>query len=295
MHNLPVAGQDADFAYRLAKLADQITLTRLGAQDLAIQKKPDRSFVTDADRAVELKLRKEILRHQPGDAIYGEEYGPHTGSPTSSPTSSPVTHKPDLTNPANTARPAREWIIDPIDGTASFMRGVPGWATLIALAEHGTVKLGVISAPALKSTWIAAHKQGAWRKTECATEKTSWQRLHVSAVEKLEDASISFQSIAQWRDAGRTKQLLNLTENVWRDRGYGDALAYTLLAEGAIDAVCEHDVKAYDLAAPAILVKEAGGKFTDTNGSETVWGLSALATNALLHELILEKLREEPK
>ncbi|GAA4178980.1 inositol monophosphatase family protein [Gryllotalpicola koreensis] len=255
---------DLDFAHRLADAADAISSARFRANDLRIATKADRTHVTDADQAVERAIRELIAAERPGDAIFGEEYGVEGDS-------------------------NRQWIIDPIDGTANYLRGVPLWGTLIALAVDGEVVAGVASMPALGGQrWWAAKGEGAWKRSGRGSEP---ERLHVSATSRLDEASVSFQSIHQWRDAGYLDQLLALLNDVWRDRAYGDLWSYTLLAEGLIDMVGEFGVKAYDVAPLALLVEEAGGRFTSANGEPGPWHGSALASNGVLHDEVLERIR----
>lgn len=257
----PSPSPDLAFALELADLADSIALPRFRAADLRVDTKPDRTYVTDADLAVERALRERIEAGRPGDGFFGEESG-------------------------RSERGSRRWIIDPIDGTANFLRGVPNWATLIALEVDGAVTTGVVSMPALGSRWFAETDGGAWREDRGADPRP----IRVSGVGELADASLSFQSIAQWRDAGRLPDLLELQQRVWRDRAYGDSWSYMLLAEGLVDIVAEFDVKAYDLAAHVPIVREAGGRFTDVEGSETAWNGSSLATNGALHDAVVSVL-----
>lgn len=260
---------DLNFALSLARTADKISLARFTAKDLRVETKPDRSYVTDADKAVEEALRDRITAERPHDGFFGEESGRNEKAQNSSGT--------------------RQWIIDPIDGTSNFLRGVPNWATLIALSVDEKPVLGVVSAPAFKKTWWASQGEGAWLKHDTAAPK----RLRVSGVQKVSDASLSFQSIAQWRDAGFLEPLLRLSEQVWRDRAYGDMWSYMMLAEGLVDIVGEFDVKPYDLAALVPIVTEAGGRFTDITGAETAWNGSSLATNSLLHKDVLKIMNEK--
>lgn len=254
---------DLEFALQLAELADSIALPRFRAADLRVDTKPDRTHVTDADLAVERALRERIEAERPGDSFFGEESG-------------------------SADRGARRWIIDPIDGTANFLRGVPNWATLIALEVDGQPTVGVVSMPALGARWFAATGVGAWRQDHGGDAR----RIHVSGVRALADASLSFQSIGQWRDAGREDALLALCRQVWRDRAYGDSWSYMLLAEGLLDIVAEFDVKAYDLAAHVPIVREAGGSFTDVDGSPSAWNGSSLATNGALHDAVVAALAD---
>lgn len=253
---------DLAFALELADLADTISLPRFRSADLTVETKPDRTFVTDADQAVEAAIRARIGTERPADGFFGEESGRED-------------------------RGSRRWIVDPIDGTANFLRGVPNWATLIALEVDGTPSVGVVSAPAFGARWWAETGGGSWGLR--AGEQP--RRLRVSAVRELEHASLSFQSIEQWDLAGYLDPLIALSRAVWRDRAYGDMWSYMLLAEGLLDIVAEFDVKAYDLAALVPIVREAGGSFTDIDGSESAWNGSSLATNGALHEAVLSMVR----
>ncbi|GAA4184208.1 histidinol-phosphatase [Gryllotalpicola kribbensis] len=253
---------DLDFAHRLADAADAISTARFRANDLRVATKADRTHVTDADQAVERAIRELITAERPGDAIFGEEYGVEGES-------------------------NRQWIIDPIDGTANYLRGVPVWGTLIALAVDGEVVAGVASMPALRQRWWAAKGEGAWKRTG---RHGGPEQLHVSATRALDEASISFQSIAQWDEAGYLEKLVALTRAVWRDRAYGDLWSYTLLAEGLIDVVGEFGVKAYDLAPLSLIVEEAGGRFTSVTGEPGPWHGSSLASNGLLHDELLRRI-----
>lgn len=272
---------DLELAHELADRADAVSLGRFRAVDLDVQTKPDRTPVTEADLAVERAIRDRLAEERPGDGILGEEFG----------TEGDVT---------------RQWIIDPIDGTANFLRGIPVWGTLIALAIDGVPVVGVASSPAMGRRWWAARGTGAWTIESAAEAGASSneradaasarfpgaRRLHVSAVEELSDASLSFQSLAQWRQAGYLDRLLALGDLVWRDRAYGDLWSYMLLAEGLLDITGEFDVKPYDLAALVPIVEEAGGRFTSITGEPGPWHGSSLATNGRLHDAVLDVLRE---
>jgi histidinol-phosphatase len=275
--------EDLTLALELADLADTVSLTRFRAVDLDVQTKPDRTPVTEADLAVERAIRDRLAAVRPGDGILGEEFGSEGDT-------------------------ARQWIIDPIDGTANFLRGVPVWGTLIALAIDGVPVVGVASAPAMGRRWWAARGMGAWTiaseselgasgdGADAASARfPGARRLRVSGVEQLADASLSFQSLAQWRHAGHLDQLLALSERVWRDRAYGDLWSYALVAEGLIDITGEFDVKPYDLAALIPIVEEAGGRFTSISGEPGPWHGSSLATNGRLHEAVLAALADGTK
>jgi histidinol-phosphatase len=256
--------EDLTLALDLADRADEISLARFRSVDLEISTKPDRTPVTEADLAVERAIRDRLAEVRPDDGVLGEEFGTEGSI-------------------------ARQWIIDPIDGTANFLRGVPVWGTLIALAVDGAPVVGVASAPALGRRWWASAGHGSWTTDAPSAEP---RRIAVSNVTRLADASLSFQSLAQWREAGALDRLLALSERVWRDRAYGDLWSYTLLAEGLIDLVGEFDVKTYDLAALIPIVEEAGGRFTSIDGQPGAQHGSALATNGHLHEAVLAALRE---
>ncbi|MEY4639107.1 MAG: hypothetical protein RLY13_105 [Actinomycetota bacterium] len=251
--------QDLDLALELADIADAISLKRFTALDLHVETKPDLSPVTDADRSVEQALKEKLAEAVPNDALIGEEFG-------------------------NSGSANRTWIIDPIDGTANFMRGVPVWATLIALAVDGKPVVGVVSAPALGKRWWAAPGVGAFaREIDGSTRK-----LSVSAIGDLEHSSLSYNSLQMWDRAGKLNQLIELSRKIWRTRAFGDFWSYMLLAEGSLDIVAEHDLKIYDIAALVPIVEQAGGKFSDLAGELTPESSSVLATNGKLHQLAVE-------
>lgn len=262
-HSFSVA-QDLELALALADAADTISRARFTALDLVVTTKPDRTPVTDADQAVERELRALLATHRPTDGILGEEFGTEGST-------------------------VRQWIIDPIDGTAGFMRGIPIWATLISLAVDGVPVVGVVSSPALGKRWWASLGHGAWSSDE-RTPHAAPTRLRVSGVDSLAEASVSYNSIQQWDQAGQLDALVSLTRQVWRTRAYGDMWSYMLLAEGHLDIAGEFDLKPYDMAALAPIVQEAGGVFTSVSGEPGVWHGSALATNGLLHAATLAVL-----
>lgn len=258
---------DLALALRLADAADAISLERFRSVDLHVTTKPDRTPVTDADQAVERAIREGLAHERPGDGILGEEYGTEKGSG---------------------AGAHRQWIIDPIDGTANFLRGVPIWGTLIALAIDSVPVVGVVSAPALGRRWWGARDCGAHT---IAAGDTQPRRLRVSAVSSLDDAVLSYNSLPGWDDAGRLEPIIGLTRAVWRARAIGDMWSYMLVAEGAIDIAGEFDLQPYDMAALQPIVEEAGGRFTSVDGETGPWHGSALATNGLLHDEVLQRLR----
>jgi histidinol-phosphatase len=248
---------DLNFAFALADLADSITVERFQADDLVVETKPDLTPVTEADRAVEQALRKRIGEERPGHGIVGEEFG--AGRP-------------------GTAR----WILDPIDGTKNYLRGIPVWATLIALEREGRVELGVVSAPALHRRWWAARGEGAY---------VNGRRIRVSQVAELSDAVLSYASLTSWEEHGLGEQFLTLARGCWRTRGFGDFWSHMLVAEGVADLAVEPEVEVWDLAAPQVIVEEAGGRFTNLDGIPTPAGGSVVSSNGLLHDRVLATLR----
>ncbi len=253
--------EDMRLAHVLADQADSISMERFKAQDLQVETKPDLTPVTDADRAIEEQLRISLSRARTRDAVMGEEFG-------------------------TTGHGSRKWVLDPIDGTKNFVRGVPVWATLVALMDGDEAVVGLVSAPALNRRWWAAKGVGAWtgRRLENAV------RCTVSGVRTLADASLSYSSLSGWEERDALDGFLDLTRSVWRTRAYGDFWSYMLLAEGAVDIACEPEVSLWDLAAVDVIVREAGGRFTDLSGAPGPAGGSALATNGALHDLALRTL-----
>ena len=259
--------QDLALAIELAEIADQISLERFYSQDLVVETKPDATPVTDADRSVEAALKAKLKESRPNDSLIGEEYG----------TTGENLH----------GAGSRTWIIDPIDGTANFMRGVPVWATLIALAVDGKPVVGVVSAPAMGRRWWAAPGSGA--KTRHIDGRVA--DIQVSKISDLEHASLSYNSLKLWDENGRLDQLMTLTRKVWRTRAYGDFWAYMLLAEGALEITTEHNLAIYDIAALVPIIEQAGGTITDLDGELTIDSSSVLATNGVLHRTVAELFR----
>src|ERR1700739_1744881 len=245
---------DLTTALTLADRADALTSARFGALDLRVDTKPDLTPVTDADRAVETELREELWRERTRDSVVGEEFG------------------------GTTAFSGRQWIIDPIDGTKNFVRGVPVWASLIALLEDGVPSVGVVSAPALQRRWWAARGRGAFATVDSGPLRP----LSVSSVAQLDSASLSFSSLSGWAQRGLRDRFIDLTDAVWRVRAYGDFLSYCLVAEGAVDIAAEPEVSVWDLAALDILVREAGGQLTSLDGIAGPHGGNAVANNGVL-------------
>ncbi len=283
---------DLRLALTLADAADAISTERYRSADLHVSLKPDRTHVTDADQAVERAIRAGIESERPDDSFYGEEYGDdaaETETETGTGTGTGTDAAGDATA-AGRARavPHRQWIVDPIDGTANFLRGVPVWATLISLVVDGVPVLGVVSAPALGRRWWASTGGGAFSSEHGTTP------LRVSGVRDLAAASLSYNGLDYWMDAGRLEQLLDLTRKVWRVRAYGDFWSYMLVAEGAVDMAGEFDLQPYDMAAVMSIIEEAGGRFTSADGEAGPWHGSALATNGLLHDDVLAVITASP-
>ncbi len=254
---------DLSLALDLLDAADQVTSLRFGALDLRVEAKPDHTPVTDADTTVEALVRRRLAAERPTDGVLGEEEG------------------------ETRAGAGRRWVLDPIDGTKNFLRGVPVWATLLALEVDGEVVVGAASAPALGRRWWGSAGAGAFMTAPLAPRP---RRLQVSGVGVLVDASLAYASLNGWQERGRLDGFLELTRSVWRTRAYGDFWSHLLVAEGAVDVACEPEVSRWDLAALDIVVREAGGRFTDLSGQPGPGGGSAVASNGLLHDEVLALL-----
>ena len=263
----PRPGYDDDLrlAHVIADQVDGLTMERFRAQDLHVETKPDLTPVTDADRSAEELIRAQLGRARPRDAVHGEEL-------------------------ADTGHGPRRWVVDPIDGTKNFVRGVPVWATLLALMEGDEVVVGLVSAPALSRRWWAATGSGAWTGRSLSAARP----VHVSAVDRLADASLSYSSLSGWEAQGRLPAFLDLTRKVWRTRAYGDFWSHVLVAEGAVDISAEPELALHDMAALVPIVTEAGGRFTSVRGVPGPNGGSALVTNGRLHDEVLELLDPLP-
>jgi histidinol-phosphatase len=262
-----VTDWDADLrlAHDLANAADLLTTARFLAGDLVVESKPDLTPVTDADRTVEREMRAHLERSRPEDSILGEEYGV-TGSGT------------------------RRWVIDPIDGTKNYVRGVSVWATLIALQQDDKTVVGVVSAPALGRRWWAATGGGAW--TGSSTRDA--RQCRVSRVAELADAYLAYSSLFGWEKRDQLPQFIELLRRVWRTRAFGDFWSHMMVAEGAIDASCEPELSLWDTAALQVIVTEAGGRFSDLSGVDRTDGGSLVCTNGLLHDAVLDILGSQP-
>jgi histidinol-phosphatase len=245
---------ELQFAIQLADLADAITLPHYTNRSFSLDWKANRTEVTEADRDTESAISTEVLHQRPTHCFYGEEHG--VAGDSSSPW---------------------RWIIDPIDGTSNFVRGIPVWATLVSLthAEHGAV-VGVVSAPAMGRRWWAARGLGAF---------ADGRRIHVSDVADIAEAQVSVTFAKGWDELGLTGELVKLQQTAFRARGFGDFWQHMLVAEGAVDlAVDAVGLQEYDLAAVMVVVEEAGGTFTDRHGVRTYSSDTAVSSNGRLHE-----------
>jgi histidinol-phosphatase len=235
---------DLEFAHTLADVADAITLTRFRAADLRVETKPDLTPVSEADRAAEEAIRVHVATSRQGESVLGEEFGDDGG---------------DV-----------RWIVDPIDGTTSYVRGVPVWATLLALEREGGVELGFVSAPALGRRWWALRGHGAF---------AAGDRCRVSAIARIEDAAVSTTSARRMPEGWRT-----IVARAWSNRGLGDFWQHCLVAEGSLDIACDPVMQVWDYAAVQLLVEEAGGRCTTFAGGAPAAGESFVTTNGLLHD-----------
>lgn len=253
---------DLDLALRIADAADAVAVSRYLATDLVVETKPDATPVTEADKATEETIRALLARERPGDAVLGEEFG-------------------------SGGQADRRWIIDPIDGTKNYLRGVPVWSVLIALEADGEVVVGVASAPALGRRWWASRGGGAFTRDVDGRVR----QIRASAVAALADASFSYSDEDDWVPAGHLPALRELVATCWRVRAYGDFLSHVLVAEGAVDVAAEVGLKTWDVAALIPIVTESGGQITTFDGGAAVQGGSTLSTNGHLHEAALGMLR----
>ena len=254
---------DLALALLIADRADAITMDRFNARDLVVETKPDLTPVSDADRAVELMIRDLVAAERAGDGVLGEEY-------------------PELVGDAG-----RRWIVDPVDGTKNFVRGVPVWATVIGLQDdQGRMVVGVVSAPALARGWWATLGGGAWVNEPGSAEP---RRITVSKVSSLGDASLSY-SDANWEPSANQPQWDSLISSVWRSRAYGDFWSHLLVAEGAVDIAAEPELNLYDIAGVSLIVTEAGGRFTGVDGVDGPDRGSGVSSNGLLHDAVIAAL-----
>ena len=253
---------DLKLAFELADTAAGITMARYRSSDLVVETKPDMTPVSESDKACELALRERLAAVRSQDRVIGEEFG-------------------GADDAAGARARGRAWVIDPIDGTKSYVRGMDTWTTLIALLEDGEVKLGVVSMPAMGKRWWAVRGGGAY---------ADGRRLAVSGVRELGQAQFVWSGIEEWDAVGRLQRVVDLGRRCWRTRGVGDSWQYMLVAEGAAEIATDPQATLWDLAAVSIVVEEAGGRFTSLDGVGGPGGGSGLATNGALHEEALAAL-----
>ena len=252
---------DLELALAMADAADALSMRYYLSSDLVVTTKPDATPVTEADQAVERLLRERLGTQRPADAIVGEEFG-GDGALAS----------------------GRRWIVDPIDGTKNYLRGVPVWSTLIGLAVDHEYVVGVVSAPAMGRRWWAAAGGGAWTRDV----NGDIRQIHVSGVGSLSDASFSYSDAVDWdRHSATPGALQRIIETTWRQRGYGDFLSHMLVAEGAVDIGAEPTLSPWDMAALIPVIEEAGGRVTGYNGGDPLAQTSCLSTNGVLHDQVL--------
>jgi histidinol-phosphatase len=261
-------GAALEVGLEAADAADAISLGSF-RRSISVETKPDASFVTEADTAVERAIRGRIAARFPDDGLVGEEYG------------------------TSLSESGRRWIIDPIDGTHNYMRGVPIYATLLALELGGELAVGVVSAPALQRRWFSWAGGGAWA---AATGIDGWDPasahpISVSETSTLEQASLVYSSLPSLTESGLAPGFQGLLGRVWRDRGLGDFYGYMLVAEGAAEAMVEADLKIWDLAGPRAVLQHAGGRATDLRGGSQMPERGVVATNGRLHELLVAALQ----
>jgi histidinol-phosphatase len=258
-----------DAALGWCDVADAIAL-RWFRQNPVTTRKPDRSFVTEADTAVERLIRERIADAFPGHGVVGEEYGAE-----------------------GTAASVR-WIVDPIDGTHNFLRGIPVFGTLLGVERDGELQAGIISAPAMGARWYAWRGGGAWAAGPFAGADRSGspRRLRVTAIDRLDEAQVIYASTQEIIGGGQAPGFSRMLQSAWRERGFGEFWGYGLVAEGAAEVMLEVGLKIWDIAAPAVLVEEAGGRVTDVQGRRILDGGTTLATNGALHEDVVRILAE---
>jgi histidinol-phosphatase len=254
-----------DLALSIADEADD--LARAGfRRDIRVETKPDRTLVSETDRAIERAARERIRAAHPGHGLVGEEYGTQDGDASI------------------------RWYIDPIDGTHNFVRGVPLFGTLLAAERDGAMEVAVISAPALRDRWYAWRGGGAWAIH--ANDPARPARIHVSRVAAIANAQVLYGSRGDIGESGRMPGFDSLVAEAWRDRGFGDFWGYALVAEGAAEAMIEADLSPWDAAAPSLLVEEAGGRWTDIDGQRKIDSGTFIVTNGTLHDEVLGRLRD---
>ena len=251
-------------AHDACDAADEIARSHF-RRDLEITTKPDRTFVTQADTAIEREIRARIAAAHPDHGLVGEEYGVEDGGATT------------------------RWYIDPIDGTHNFIRGVPLFGTLLAVEREGELQAAVMSAPALHARWWARRGGGAWSRS---IDDAAPRRIGVSGIATLRDAQLLYGSSHEIEKSGRAPGFHALLGEVWRERGFGDFWGYALVAEGAAEAMVEVGLHSWDAAAPTVLVEEAGGRVTDIDGRRAIDAGTFVVSNGILHDEVLRRLHE---
>jgi histidinol-phosphatase len=248
-------------------VADALTVARFRAHDLHVETKPDLTPVSEADRAVEVAIRDRLAVARPGDGILGEEFG--------------TTESPDSERGDSEPGAAVRWIVDPIDGTKSYVRGVPVWATLLGLEIGGDLVLGAVSAPALGRRWWGVRGGGAFADGD---------PIRVSDVHALGDAQLCFANFRDWEPQGLGEAMLGLSRTVWRAVGFGDFWGHMLVAEGAADVMVEPELALWDVAALRPIIEEAGGRCTALDGAPATGPGGCITTNGRLHDDVLAAL-----
>ena len=249
------------FAHAACDAADEIAMAHF-RRDLVLKRKPDRTFVTVADQGIEREIRGRIHAEYPDHGLVGEEYGVEAGN-------------------ART-----RWIIDPIDATHNYIRGIPLFGTLLGIEHDGELQLGMISAPAIRERWFAYRGGGAWSRG-----MDGERRIRVSRVASLDDAQVVYGSRRDSVESGLMPGFDSLLEACWRERGFGDFWGYSLVAEGAAEVMLEVDMKVWDVAGPLVVIEEAGGRVTDVDGVRRFDAASFVGSNGLLHDEILRRIR----
>jgi histidinol-phosphatase len=247
-----------DLAVEAARKAGELARTYYETT-FAVEQKADNSPVTIADREAEALVRKMIAAAFPGDGFLGEEYGDQPGTT------------------------GFRWVIDPIDGTKSFVRHIPVWATLVGLEYEGEQIAGVAHIPVFGMTYRALRGGGAF---------VNERKIRVSNAATLADSLVCYSSINWFTRAGRERTFIELASRTARQRGYGDFYGFVLVAEGAADLMLEHGVNVWDIAATKAIIEEAGGTFTDWDGTPTVHRPDVLASNGKVHAEALAILRK---
>ena len=255
-----------EFALGCTDAADEIALRHFRTE-LQIDKKPDGSLVTAADKAIETMIRERIAAEFPGHGVLGEEFGRDASGA-------------DI-----------RWYVDPIDGTHNFLRGIPLFGVLLAVEREGELQVGVMSAPGLGQRWYAARGLGAW--TSGIHVGPAPRRLRVSAIDRLEESQVVFRSIGDMRASRVAAGFDRLLGETWRERGFGDFWGYALVADASAEAMIEQDLGPWDMAAPLVVIEEAGGAITDFDGRRSLELGESLATNGLLHAELLERLARD--